>query len=149
MSGTWGPPTWTFFHTMAEKIREDKFLTLKPALISYFKNICCNLPCPTCSMHARTFLTRVNFSKINDKTTFKNFLHTFHNTVNKRKNLPIFDNAKLVGYSNVNLLSAFNNFLIVYSTKGNMKLLADSFQRAQILKGFKAWFLTNAASFDL
>jgi len=149
MSGTWGPPVWTFFHTLAEKIHEDKFMKLKPALISYFKNICCNLPCPDCSMHARVFLTRINFAQINDKTTFKHFLHTFHNTVNKRKKLPNFDRDKLVVYANINLLSAFNNFLIVYSTKGNMKLLADSFQRAQILKGFKAWFILNAPNFDL
>jgi hypothetical protein len=149
MTSVWGPPVWTFFHTMAEKIHEDKFAAMKPALVSYLKTICCNLPCPECSMHARAFLTRINFAHINDKTTFKNFLHMFHNTVNKRKKLPIFEKDNLANYANVNLLSAFNNFLVVYRTKGNMKLLVDSFQRSRILKGFKEWFIANASGFDL
>lgn len=149
MSKVWGPPIWTLFHVLAEKIHQDKFPMLKTMLIHHFKSVCYNLPCPTCASHAKVFLSKINFANINDKITFQNFLHTFHNTVNKRKNLPSFDKEKLVGYKHISLVSAFNNFFFVFNTKGNMRLLADSFQRSLVLKNFKAWFLTNASCFDL
>lgn len=148
MSDKWGPPVWTLFHTMAEKIHEDKFPALKQGLLSYIRMICVNLPCPNCSMHAQSFLNKINFGRINDKATLQNFLYTFHNTVNARKNKPVFDKDRLIGYGNVNLISAFNNFEIVFNTKGNMKLLADSFQRTQIMKNFKKWFVNNVQSFS-
>jgi hypothetical protein len=148
MSGIWGPPIWTLFHVMAEKIHEDKFVVLKNALFHHFKSICHNLPCPTCAAHAKAFLARINFAKINDKATFQNFLHTFHNTVNARKKLPAFDKERLSEYRNISMVSAFNNFLVVYNTKGNMRLLADSFQRSMIVKNFKSWFSANLSHFD-
>jgi hypothetical protein len=148
MSKVWGPPIWTLFHVLAEKIHEDKFGVLKNALFHHFKSVCYNLPCPTCASHAKTFLAKINFAKINYKETFKNFLHTFHNTVNARKKTPAFDKSRLGEYKHVNLTSAFNNFLLVYNTKGNMMLLADSFQRSMILKNFKIWFFGNLSAFD-
>ena len=144
----WGPPIWTLFHVLAEKIHQDKFPALKNALIHHIKSICYNLPCPTCAAHAKAFLLKINFAMINDKTTLQNFLHNFHNTVNKRKSLPIFDKSKLVGYKNVNLTGAFNNFLLAFNTKGNMTLLADSFQRSIILKNLKTWLHANSSCFD-
>jgi hypothetical protein len=144
----WGPPIWTLFHAMAEKIHENRFAALKTMLFHHFKNVCFNLPCPTCANHARSFLSKINFAKINDKTTFQNFLHMFHDTVNARKKTPAFDKSKLSEYRNINLASAFNNFLLVYNTKGNMLLLADSFHRSMIMKRFKEWFANNASSFD-
>ena len=38
----WGPPTWTLFHTLAEKIHEDTFPILGPQLFYHIKNICRN-----------------------------------------------------------------------------------------------------------
>ena len=52
MTKTWGPCTWFLFHTLAEKIREEHFMKLKPELINIVKNICSNLPCPECKQHA-------------------------------------------------------------------------------------------------
>ena len=51
-------------------------------------------------------------------------------------------------YNNVNLVSAFNNFISVYHTRGNMKMLAESFQRNIILKQVKKWFMLNYSNFD-
>ena len=39
MTKTWGPCTWFLFHTLAEKIREEHFMKLKPELINIVKNI--------------------------------------------------------------------------------------------------------------
>lgn len=148
MSGVWGPPTWTLFHALAAKIHEDKFAQVKPQLISFIKMICFNLPCPTCAGHAKSVLSKVDFRRITTPTMLQNFLHEFHNSVNKRKNKPDFDREKLVAYSEINLISAFNNFVSVFHTRGNMRMLAESFQRGQIVKSFKKWFALNLQHFN-
>ena len=144
----WGPPTWILFHCLAEKIKEEKFSEVCPQLFFLIKKICMNLPCPDCSMHATQFLSRVNFSFIKNKDDFKHLLYIFHNVVNKRKNKDMFNVAHLTNYSNTNIINAFNNFVDIYHTRGNMKLLADSFQRKMIIKEFKIWLMNNYTNFN-
>jgi hypothetical protein len=43
-------------------------------------------------------------------------------------------------YKNMNLGFVIKNFIAKYNTKGNMKLLADSFQRGFVIKHFIEWF---------
>ena len=64
----WGPPVWMLLHSLAEKIKEEKFSEIGPQLFNIIKNVCSNLPCPDCSMHATRFFSRVNFSLIKTKT---------------------------------------------------------------------------------
>lgn len=144
----WGPPIWMLFHSLAEKIKEEKFSEVGPQLFSMIKKVCTALPCPDCSMHATAFMSRVNFSTVSTKTEFKHMLYIFHNVVNRRKNKPLFNVLGLTNYSTTNLVIAFNNFVSVYQTRGNMKLLADSFQRNLIVRDFRKWFMANFKNFD-
>jgi hypothetical protein len=139
----WGPPIWTFFHTLAEKINEDYFLNIKHSLFHVIKRICKFLPCPDCSQHATNFLAKININKINSKLDFKNMLYVFHNTVNKRKKKLLFSYAKLDIYKNYNIGSVFNHFISVYNTNGNMNLIAESFQRNMLIKDLKNWLIRN------
>ena len=144
---TWGPPVWRFFHTLAEKMNEDKFQELGPQLFNLIRKICRVLPCPDCSMHATQFLSKINFSTIKTKTDFKNILYIFHNVVNKRKNKALYDNNNLSIYANNNIVNTYNQFVAVYQTKGNMKLITDSFQRQLVLNDLKKWLLINMKYF--
>jgi hypothetical protein len=139
----WGPPIWTFFHTLAENINEERFLNIKPSLFFFIKRICNYLPCPDCSHHASYFLAKVNINKIMTKNDFKNMLYVFHNTVNKRKKKPFFNHANLEKYKKYNVGSTFNHFASVYHTKGNMNLIAESFQRKILLSELKTWLIKN------
>jgi hypothetical protein len=143
----WGPPVWTFFHTLAEKINEDYFHKIKFSLFFIIKRICNFLPCPECSQHASRFLARINVQAIKDKNQFKQMLHLFHNTVNKRKRKQLFNFEHTNKYKNYNLGATFNNFIKVYHTKGNMNLLAESFQRSLLIKDLKKWIMTNHTFF--
>jgi len=147
MVSRWGPPTWNFFHTLAEKINEDKFSTVFPQVVSILKQICRNLPCPDCANHATQFLEKVNFANIKTKSDFKNIMYFFHNTVNRRKQKTPFDMKNLELYSKNNIITAYNNFIAVYHTSGNMKLLADSFQRKIIVNQLKKWMVANIQFF--
>jgi len=143
----WGPPTWTLLHTMAEKIHEEDFNKLIPQMFGLVKRICSYLPCPDCSKHATQFLAKLKPEQIATKIDFKNTLYLFHNMVNARKKKPLFNYGNINVYQNLNIANAFNNFVSVYNTKGNMKLLTESFQRVLIVKDLRRWLMTNHESF--
>ena len=144
----WGPPIWTFFHTLAERINEEHFHLVFPTLFDFIRRICKILPCPDCSQHATIFLSKVNPAGVKTKEDFKNIMCIFHNAVNRRKNKQIFDRTKLEDtYSNVGPIMAYNGFVAAFQTKGNLKLLADTFQRKLVLADFKKWFLKNIRAF--
>ena len=139
----WGPPIWTFIHTLAENLNETGFSNIKFSLFSFIKRICNYLPCPDCSHHASHFLAKVNINKVITKNDFKNMLYVFHNSVNKRKNKPLFDYIHLSKYKRKNVYSTFNHFESVYHTKGNMNLIAESFQRKILISELKTWLIKN------
>jgi hypothetical protein len=143
----WGPPTWTLLHTLAEKIHEDDFNKLMPQMFGLIKRVCSYLPCPDCSLHATHFLAKLKTEQISTKIDFKNTLYLFHNMVNAKKKKPLYNYAKINVYQNLNVANVFNNFVSVYNTKGNMKMLTESFQRSLIVKDLKRWLINNHNSF--
>ena len=144
----WGPPIWTFFHTLIEKIKEDQYDKISLPLLSFIRRICSFLPCPTCSKHATNFFNQLKPENYKTKTDFKTLFFMLHNQVNVRKRKPISNYSSLEQYSKMNLINTYNKFINVYNTKGNMSLLTESFQRTLIIKDFKRWFLQNINSFE-
>ena len=148
MTSIWGPPTWILFHTLIEKMTDDGFNKVGLQLFRYFKRICNNLPCPDCAQHATQFLSRVNIANIKSKTDLKNMFYLFHNVVNKRKNKSMYNVNNLEQhYKSNNTINVYNNFIKNFKTKGNMRLLADAFQRTILLKEFKKWIMENISYF--
>jgi len=144
----WGPPTWTMFHTFIEKIKEDSFKEIGPQLFSHIFRICGYLPCPDCSKHATAFLSKVPSKALSTKMEMKNTFYVFHNVVNKRKNKPLHNYENMEKYKSNNIFNCFNNFVSIYHTKGNMKLLTETFQRQLIIADFKKWIEKNHMHFD-
>ena len=132
---TWGNNIWFLFHTLAHKIKEDKFLENKDDLIFVLKNICNNLPCPECSKDANEKLNKVNFNDIKTKEEYKILIFNFHNYVNKKLNKPLFDIKDLDSkYEGANLVILYNNFNIIFSSNSNVpQLMSASFHRRHIL----------------
>ena len=145
----WGPATWTFFHVLAEKVNEDTFNTIFPQLFDFIKKICRFLPCPDCSLHASQFLAKIPPQELSSKEKFKNTFYLFHNVVNVKKNKGLYNYSNMEKYKYIPLILAFNNFIRVYNTKGNMKLLTESFQRQLVIKSFKIWFYKNLKFFKI
>lgn len=144
----WGPPIWIFFHTFVEKIKEDTYSIVAPQLFSYFYRISNYLPCPSCSMHARKFLSNVKFSEIKTKQDFVNLMYIFHNIANKTQKKALYPSEGLKVYENKNLLEVYNQFIAVYNTKGNMRLLTETFHRDILVKEFKKWLKENLKYFN-
>jgi hypothetical protein len=144
----WGPSTWLFIHTLASKIKESSFPLIGPNLIMIIVKICNNLPCPECSQHAKSFWANVKTSNIKTKTDLINLIFVFHNTVNKRKKLPMFRYENIGYYNTKNLVNTYNNFARNFNTKGNMNMINESFHRNMMLSSLRTWMLTNISHFD-
>ena len=146
---TWGKPTWFLFHTLAEKVMDDKFLEVKDGLLNTIYNICINLPCPKCAEHAKGHIHGTNFNAITTKEDLKMFLFDFHNYVNKRKNYEIFKYEDLVQYQKAITKSIIYNFLIEFTKKSkNIRYLADELHREKISISLREWFRANIAFFQ-
>jgi hypothetical protein len=143
----WGPSTWSLFHTLAAKLNENDYDTIGIDLFNQIKTICGYLPCPECSQHAKHNLAGVNIEKLKTKGDLINVLFIFHNSVNKRKNKLIYNFSEMDKYANNNLLTVCNNFFRNYKTTGNMRLMAESYQRKMIVENFIVWLKINYKSF--
>jgi hypothetical protein len=143
----WGPAVWTLFHTLAEKVSDQAFPFIKVQLFAQIRRICGFLPCPECSADATNFLAKVNINDIKTKVDFRNTFYLFHNMVNAKKRKPLFNYSNLAAYNNYGIVPVINNFISKYNTKGNMKLLAESFQRKLVLGEFKSWFTKTIRAF--
>lgn len=146
----WGAPTWIFFHTIAHKIKDEKFLQLKSALLKFIYQICSYLPCPICTEHAKAYLKNVNFNNITTKTALKHMLFEFHNNVNKRKNYENFDINKLNStYENVNLVNSINRFINVYKVSFlSPTNISFTTHRKEVINEFTTWFKENIHCFE-
>jgi hypothetical protein len=145
----WGEPTWFLLHTLAEKVKEEHFDTVKDGLFDVIKQICTNLPCPDCSMHATQYLSSVNFNAILSKNDLRIMLFNFHNSVNLRKNLPIFSYDDLLAkYSFANTYNIFRNFIFFFQdTHYSIRMIAEDFHRKRVLSLLNNWFSQYSFAF--
>ena len=135
----WGPSVWNLFHVLSEKINDAAYPYIKKSLFNLIVRICRFLPCPECASDASKFLAKINVDNFKTKEEFKNSFYLFHNYVNARKKKPFFNYANMLVYQKYKLIQVINNFIRSYNTKGNMKLLSESFQRQFVLK-FNYWW---------
>lgn len=143
----WGPAVWTLFHTLIEKMNPDTHSNVIESTFGMIIRICKVLPCPDCSRDASIFLAKLNLKDYKTKIKFKNVIYLFHNWVNAKKRKPLFNYTNMDKYSNLHLSHVINNFIAKYNTKGNMKLLSESFQRSLVIKDFISWFKTHSQVF--
>lgn len=147
----WGPPVWTMFHTLIEKLNPDPsyYNVIAPKLYKFFVRICAVLPCPTCAEDASRFLAKISYENCNNKQSFKNTFYLFHNYVNRKTKKPLFNFENINIYNNYKINDVIRNFLTVYNTKGNMQLITQSFHRDLLVKEFIQWLKFSLKGFLL
>jgi len=147
----WGAPTWFFFHTIAEKIKPECFLDNRKSLFSLVQTICSNLPCPTCSQHAKQYIEKININSVKNKEEFAMLFCSFHNEVNARKNKPIYEYNKVhEKYSKANFMNIINNFMYYYKMEHHaVRMIADNMFRRRIAKSMLDWIHANLHIFEM
>jgi hypothetical protein len=146
----WGQPVWFFFHTIAEKIKPERFHIVKNDLLNIVYTICSNLPCPTCASHATEYLNKINFNAIQNVDQLKDLFFVFHNSVNVRKNFPVFLRKDLdEKYSKANTINIIQNFFNTFLYKNsNMHMIANNMHRIRTVNFIKEWFNSNIQYFN-
>jgi len=146
----WGAPTWFLFHTLAHKVKEDVFLQISAELLQNIATICHNLPCPVCAEHAKKYLSSKPFFQIRTKQQLKDFLFTFHNQVNKEKDIPQYSYDDLdTKYESAVTSNIVQNFMYYFQDRShNVKLIADDLHRKRLVVVLKDWFNKNIQHFD-
>lgn len=134
----WGNNIWYLFHTIAEKIDDNKFKESINDIEDVIKLICGNLPCPDCSKHASAEMAKVNFKSMTNKKQLKTMLFNFHNYVNKNLKKPLFKEENLEKYKLANINLIINNFFIIFNSNSNIpQLMNQSFHRQHNLPKIK------------
>ena len=146
----WGAPTWYFFHTLAEKIKPEHFEDNKSQILQMITNICSNLPCPSCSEHAKQYIQRMNNNSIICKNDLIQFLFVFHNTVNERKRKPVFSYDELTEkYKKANLINITNHFIYYFRMEHHaVRMIADGMHRKRTAKNIQIWLQQNIHIFE-
>lgn len=132
----WGPITWFFFHTLAEKVRESEYNNVKHNILNVLKQFCKFLPCEDCAGHATQIMNTVTIDKINTKEQLKNFLFNFHNSVTVRTKKTPFDKSILDKYKTANLHTITTKLFQVFHTH-DKKYMMNEFNRNMMLKNIK------------
>tara|TARA_B100001250_G_scaffold315821_1_gene278136 strand:+ start:22 stop:471 length:450 start_codon:yes stop_codon:yes gene_type:complete len=147
MSKSWGTPTWYFFHTLAEKIKENEYDSIKGEVLSYIKNICSILPCPDCRDHAVNFMKRINIGHVNTKEKLKHMLCGFHNSVNSRTGSPQYSVDGLELYKRGNFSKIFAYFKQEIGRPLHNRQLSDAMTRQMVLKNVTIFLQNNRDKF--
>ena len=147
----WGEPTWFLFHTLAEKVKEEYFQSIRYELLNTIVIICKNLPCPDCANHATEYMKKVDFNSIRSKQDLKLMLFQFHNVVNQKKQFPLFSVIDLDSkYSNANLVNIIQLFMFHFQDKQrSVRMIANDLYRSRVADQLKIWFNNNICYFNL
>jgi len=145
----WGKPTWYLLHTLAEKVKDENFPSVRKDLLDIIYSICTNLPCPDCANHARVYLDGINFNTIQTKEDLKLMLFIFHNTVNKKKGYAIFTQEELDSmYASAITINIIQNFMAAYLVKNSApQMIANDMFRRRIIGNAQDWLTKNMEKF--
>lgn len=140
----WGNATWYLFHTLAEKLKPE-FKDELPMLFAQISGICYNLPCPDCQNHATQIIQRSNASQITaSQENLKNYLWSFHNSVNKRTGLVEFTKESLSMYKKAITQNVVQNFInIMNENLRNDRAMLNTFNRQKFVKIFIEYISKN------
>lgn len=128
----WGPLTWYFFHTLAEKIKDEHYDKMKGKILDIIKSFCNSLPCDECAAHATSLMNKVSLDTISTKPKLQDFLFNFHNNVSMRTKKPPVDRSILDIYKNANLKIVASKLYASFHTK-DKKYMMNEFNRCRML----------------
>ena len=147
----WGPYIWIFLHCFTIRIKDECFNEEKNNIIKYISQVCDNLPCPQCSIHAIEYLKKHRFKFIQTKQDLIQIIFNLHNDVNKRTKKPEFDFSKLhetySKYHFQKLIIAYINF--INNVNYGEKMMIYSMRRSESMKHLLNYFKENIEKYDI
>ena len=149
----WGPATWYLLHSMVLKINDDTNSETITDLKKLIRNITSNLPCPACSAHATSHLSKMKFDSITSVEGLRRFMFHFHNTVNEmlKKPTTLTYEQHIILFDTMDLRLVIRHFLNVYNNMNstNVTMMLYSFHRKKTLNDVNTFFVKNQKLYRL
>jgi hypothetical protein len=148
----WGPATWYLIHCIAYKLREDSPVEVLDAAKDIILMIASNLPCPYCTQHATSYLTKYNIKHVPNVLSLRMYLYVFHNKVNERLKKPqmsLEEHNSL--YSSLNLTMVIQNMLHVYQhmIQTGVTMMLYNFHRTSMINNVSKYFSQYQTYYNL
>ena len=149
----WGPATWYLLHSMVLKINDDAKSETITDLKKLIRNITSNLPCPACSAHATSHLSKMKFDSISSVEGLRRFMFHFHNTVNEmlKKPTTLTYEQHIILFDTMDLRLVIRHFLNIYNNMNstNVTMMLYSFHRKKTLNDVNTFFVKNQKLYRL
>ena len=149
----WGPATWYLLHSMVLKINDDTNSETITDLKKLIRNITSNLPCPACSAHATSHLSKMKFDSISSVEGLRRFMFHFHNTVNEmlKKPTTLTYEQHIILFDTMDLRLVIRHFLNIYNNMNstNVTMMLYSFHRKKTLNDVNTFFVKNQKLYRL
>lgn len=110
----WGPIVWNMLHCLTLKIKPQHFEEEKSNIILIINNICNNLPCPICSVHASQYMKKNKIHLVKNKEELALFIFHFHNNVNHRLKRKLETKDVFKQYNKMKFSNVCNEFFKIY-----------------------------------
>ena len=139
----WGPIVWNMIHCLTLKIKPNFFEQEKGNILMMLNNICTNLPCPICSVHASQYIRKNKMHLVKTKQELVAFIFNMHNDVNKRLKRKLASKDVLKTYEQIKFADVCNDFFrIIFMGVRNNRMIMHSMHKEiasnkiyKILKG--------------
>ena len=111
----WGPPAWTFLHTVTYNYPENPTDDDKRNFYNFFMSLQHVLPCNKCKAHYRQNIQKYDLSEsLDSRENLVKWLIDLHNNVNKDNGKPIWSYSEVYNkyremYNQTNI---YNNIII-------------------------------------
>jgi hypothetical protein len=147
----WGPATWYLLHSMVLKIDDNINQSQLKELKGIILNIASNLPCPSCTQHAVSYITANRMELIDNIFALRVFIHKFHNKVNERLKKTIMSyEDHVVMYNNMNLKYVIQNMMNIYKNMNtSVTMMLYSYHRGRLVQDLNDYFYKNQSLYRL
>jgi hypothetical protein len=112
----WGPPAWTFLHSITFNYPENPTDKDKTNIYDYFTSLSEVLPCESCKQHYKRHLTELPLTPkvLSSRENLTKWLVNIHNEVNKLTGKPIVPYKDVVDmYTTTNRVNYTKHLLIL------------------------------------
>jgi len=111
----WGPPAWTFLHTVTYNYPENPTDNDKRNFYNFFMSLQHVLPCNKCKVHYQQNIQKYDLSEsLDSRENLVKWLIDLHNDVNRDNGKPVWSYSEVYNkYGEMyNQINIYNNIII-------------------------------------
>ena len=112
----WGPPAWTFLHTVTYNYPENPTEDDKRNFYNFFVNLQYVLPCEKCKAHYKQNIKKYDLkNNLDSRQELVKWLIDLHNDINRDNGKPVWSYSEVYNkYQNMYKSGTFMNKVLIF-----------------------------------